>query len=124
MKKKHTAEEKQNWQDPLLRTAITVEEIENLAAQIRVGDKIKWEVLDSDITSQKGYRKKLVTLTVTRKSRYLLEAADSKDRIYSIRYAELAEAGHCSHYRPDLEQEETEDEARFKNLQSESGRCS
>ena len=35
-----------------------------------------------------------------------------------------AEAGHCSHYRPDLEQEETEDEARFKNLQSESGRCS
>ena len=33
-----------------------------------------------------------MTLTVTRKSRYLLEAADSKDRIYSIRYAELAEA--------------------------------
>ena len=92
MKKKHTAEEKQNWQDPLLRTAITVEEIENLAAQIRVGDKIKWEVLDSDITSQKGYRKKPVTLIVTRKSRYLLEAADSRGRIYSIRYADLAEA--------------------------------
>ena len=35
-----------------------------------------------------------------------------------------AEAGHCSHYRPDLEQEEAEDEARFKNPQSESGGCS
>ena len=92
MKKNHTAEEKQNWQDPLLRTAITAAEVENLAGQIRVGDKIKWEVLDSDITSQKGYRKKPVTLTVTRKSRYLLEAADRRGRIHSIRYAELAEA--------------------------------
>lgn len=90
--KKHTGEEKQNWQDPLLRTAITAEEVKNLAGQIRVGDKIKWEVLDSDITSQKGYRKKPVTLTVTRKSRYLLEAADSRGRIHSIRYTELAEA--------------------------------
>ena len=92
MKKKHTAEEKQNWQDPLLRTAITVEEIENLAAQIRVGDKIKWEVLYGDITIQKGYRKRPVTLTVTRKSRYLLETADGMGRMHSIRYAELAEA--------------------------------
>lgn len=83
---------KQDWQDPLFNTAITMDEVNRLAAGIQVGDKIKWEVLDSDITSQKGYRKKLVTLTVTRKSRYLLEAADSKDRIYSIRYAELAEA--------------------------------
>lgn len=92
MKKNHAAEEKQNWQDPLLKTAITAEEIKGLAAQIQIGDKIKWEVLDSEITSQKGYRKKPVTLTVTRKSRYLLEAADSRGRIHSIRYAELAEA--------------------------------
>ena len=35
-----------------------------------------------------------------------------------------AEAGHCGQYKPDLEQEEAEDEARFKNSQSESGRCS
>ena len=111
-------------EDSLMKTAITAEEVKGLAEQIRVGDQIAWKVLDSDMTSQKGYRQKRVTLMVTRKSRYLLEAADSRGRIYSIRYAELAEAGHCSHYRPDLEQEETEDEARFKNLQSESGRCS
>lgn len=37
-----------------------------------------------------------------------------------------AEAGYCSNYRPDLEQEEAKekDEERFKNPQSESGRCS
>lgn len=83
---------KQDWQDPLFNTAITMDEVNRLAAGIQVGDKIKWEVLDSDITSQKGYRKKPVTLTVTRKSRYLLEAADSRGRIHSIRYTELAEA--------------------------------
>ena len=83
---------KQDWQDPLFNTAITMDEVKRLAAGIQVGDKIKWEVLYGDLTIQKGYRKRPVTLTVTRKSRYLLEAADGRGRIHSIRYAELAEA--------------------------------
>ena len=83
---------KQDWQDPLFNTAITRDEVNRLAAGIQVGDKIKWEVLYGDLTIQKGYRKRPVTLTVTRKSRYLLETADGRGRIHSIRYAELAEA--------------------------------
>ena len=83
---------KQDWQDPLFNTAITMDEVKRLAAGIQVGDKIKWEVLYGGLTIQKGYRKRPVTLTVTRKSRYLLEAADGRGRIHSIRYAELAEA--------------------------------
>ncbi len=83
---------KQDWQDPLFNTAITMDEVNRLAAGIQVGDKIKWEVLYGDLTIQKGYRKRPVTLTVTRKSRYLLETADGRGRIHSIRYAELAEA--------------------------------
>ena len=83
---------KQDWQDPLFNTAITMDEVNRLAAGIQVGDKIKWEVLYGDLTIQKGYRKRPVTLTVTRKSRYLLETADGRGRIQSIRYAELAEA--------------------------------
>ena len=79
-------------EDLRMKAAITAEEVKGLADQIRVGDKIAWAVLDSDIASPKGYRTKKVTLTVTRKSRYLLETADSRGRIYSIRYAELAEA--------------------------------
>ena len=83
---------KQDWQDPVFNTAITMDEVNRLAAGIQVGDKIKWEVLYGDLTIQKGYRKRPVTLTVTRKSRYLLETADGRGRIHSIRYAELAEA--------------------------------
>lgn len=84
--------ERTEIENRLLKTAITAEEVKGLAEQIRVGDQIAWKVLDSNMTSQKGYRQKRVTLMVTRKSRYLLEAADSRGRIYSIRYAELAEA--------------------------------
>lgn len=79
-------------EDLRMKTAITAEEVRGLAAQVQVGDKIRWDVLDTDISSPKGYRTKKITLTVTRKSRYLLEAADSRGRIYSIRYVELAEA--------------------------------
>ena len=91
-KSKRAVVQKPEIEDLRMKTAITAEEVKGLADQIRVGDKIAWAVLDSDIASPKGYRKKKVALTVTRKSRYLLEAADSRGRIYSIRYAELAEA--------------------------------
>ena len=44
---------KQDWQDPLFNTAITMDEVNRLAAGIQVGDKIKWEVLYGDLTIQK-----------------------------------------------------------------------
>ena len=91
-KNKRVMVQKPEPEDLRMKTAITAEEVKGLAEQIRVGDQIAWKVLDSDMTSQKGSRQKRVTLMVTRKSRYLLEAADSRGGIYSIRYAELAEA--------------------------------
>lgn len=91
-KNKRAMVQKPEPEDLRMKTAITAEEVRGLAAQVQVGDKIRWDVLDTDISSPKGYRTKKITLTVTRKSRYLLEAADSRGRIYSIRYVELAEA--------------------------------
>ena len=90
-KNRCTAIQKQEWEDTLLRSAITAEEVKALADQIQIGDKIQWKVWNSDLGSQKSAPKKKACLTVVRKSRYLLEAADGRGRIYSIRYVELAE---------------------------------
>ena len=87
-----TAIQEKEWEEPLLRSAITAEEVKALADRIRIGDKIQWKVWNSDLGSQKSAPKKKACLTVVRKSRYLLEAADARGRIYSIRYVELAEA--------------------------------
>ena len=70
---------------------ITAEEIKKIADKISVGDKIRWKVWDSDLFSQKGKPSKKTVLTVTRKSKFLFEAAGKNGRIYSIRYAEIAE---------------------------------
>ena len=59
-----------------------------MAGQVRVGDKIEWKVITYKFDGKTKPRKK--KLTVTRKSRHLLEAADGKGRTYSITYAELA----------------------------------
>ena len=91
-KSKRVMVQKPEPEDLRMKTAITAEEVKGLAAQVQVGDKRRCDVWDTDISSPKGYRTKKITLTVTRKSRYLLEAADSRGRIYSIRYVELAEA--------------------------------
>ena len=91
-KNRCTAIQEQEWEDPLLRSAITAEEVKVLADGIQIGDKIQWKVWNSDLGSQKSAPKKKACLTVVRKSRYLLEAADGRGRIYSIRYVELAEA--------------------------------
>ena len=72
---------------------ITQEEIRRVAGQIRVGDKIEWKVITYTFDGKTKPRKKKPRkkkLTVTRKSRHLLEAADGKGRTYSITYAELA----------------------------------
>lgn len=70
---------------------ITANEIKKIADKISVGDKIRWKVWDSDLFSRKGKPSKKTVLTVTRKSKFLLEAAGKNGRIYSIRYAEIAE---------------------------------
>ncbi len=67
---------------------ITREEIRRVAGQIRVGDKIEWKVITYTFDGKTKPKKK--KLTVTRKSRHLLEAVDGKGRTYSITYAELA----------------------------------
>lgn len=67
---------------------ITQEEIRRVAGQVRVGDKIEWKVITYTFDGKTKPRKK--ELTVTRKSRHLLEAVDGKGRTYSITYAELA----------------------------------
>lgn len=67
---------------------ITQEELRRVAGQIRVGDKIEWKVITYTFDGKTKPRKK--ELTVTRKSRHLLEAVDGKGRTYSITYAELA----------------------------------
>lgn len=91
-KNRCTAIQEQEWENPLLRSAITAEEVRVLADRVQIGDKIQWKVWNSDLGSQKSAPKKKACLTVVRKSRYLLEAADGRRRIYSIRYVELAEA--------------------------------
>lgn len=70
---------------------ITADEIKKNADKISVGDKIRWKVWDSDLFSRKRKPSKKTVLTVTRKSKFLLEAAGRNGRIYSIRYAEIAE---------------------------------
>ena len=67
---------------------ITQEELRRVAGQIRIGDKIEWKVITYTFDGKTKPRKK--KLTVTRKSRHLLEAVDGKGRTYSITYAELA----------------------------------
>ena len=67
---------------------ITQEELRRVAGQIRIGDKIEWKVITYTFDGKTKPRKK--KLTVTRKSRNLLEAVDGKGRTYSITYAELA----------------------------------
>ena len=67
---------------------ITQEELRRVAGQIRVGDKIEWKVITYTFDGKTKPRKK--KLTVTRKSRHLLEAVDGDGRTYSITYAELA----------------------------------
>lgn len=67
---------------------ITQEELRRVAGQIRVGDKIEWKVITYTFDGKTKPRKK--KLTVTRKSRNLLEAVDGDGRTYSITYAELA----------------------------------
>ena len=91
-KNRCTAIQEQEWENPLLRSAITAEEVRVLADWVQIGDKIQWKVWNSDLGSQKSAPKKKACLTVVRKSRYLLEAADGRGRIYSIRYVELAKA--------------------------------
>ena len=67
---------------------ITQEELRRVAGQIRVGDKIEWKVITYTFDGKTKPKKK--KLTVTRKSRNLLEAVDGDGRTYSITYAELA----------------------------------
>lgn len=67
---------------------ITQEELRRVAGQIRIGDKIEWKVITYTFDGKTKPKKK--KLTVTHKSRHLLEAADGKERTYSITYAELA----------------------------------
>ena len=67
---------------------ITQEELRRVAGQVRVGDKIEWKVITYTFDGKTKPRK--TKLTVTRKSRHLLEAVDGDGRIYSITYAELA----------------------------------
>ena len=67
---------------------INQEELRRVARQIGIGDKIEWKVITYSFDGKTKPRKK--KLTVTRKSRHLLEAVDGKGRTYSITYAELA----------------------------------
>ena len=67
---------------------ITQEELRRVAGQIRIGDKIEWKVITYTFDGKTKPKKK--KLTVTRKSRHLLEAVDGEGRTYSITYAELA----------------------------------
>lgn len=67
---------------------VTQEELRRVAGQVRVGDKIEWKVITYTFDGKTKPKKKKIT--VTRKSRHLLEAVDGKGRTYSITYAELA----------------------------------
>ena len=67
---------------------VTQEELRRVAGQVRVGDKIEWKVITYTFAGKTKPKKKKIT--VTRKSRHLLEAVDGKGRTYSITYAELA----------------------------------
>lgn len=70
---------------------ITQEELDQIKEGIRIGDKITWEVPNLGAKGEKENTTRMLKLTVTHKSRYLFEAADSRGRIYSVRYAEVAE---------------------------------
>lgn len=73
------------------RGPITQEELDRIKEEIQIGDKITWEVLNLGAKGERENATRIVKLTVTRKSRFLFEAADSRGRIYSVRYAEVAE---------------------------------
>lgn len=70
---------------------IFFDEIRAAADSVRVGDKIRWEVLTGDPEKTGHFPRQLKTLTVTHKSRYLLTAVDSVGLVHSITYVELAQ---------------------------------
>lgn len=82
---------KQPQREPIPTGAITPEEIDQIKRDIQIGDKITWEVPNLGAKGERENTTRMLKLTVTHKSRYLFEAADSKGRIYSVRYAEVAE---------------------------------
>lgn len=92
-KKKSSKPHKPEPQKPQERFQgpITQEELDQIKEGIRIGDKITWEVPNLGAKGEKENTTRMLKLTVTHKSRYLFEAADSKGRIYSVRYAEVAE---------------------------------
>ena len=78
-------------EDRLLCHGILLEEVRAAADSVRVGDKIRWEVLTGDPEKTGHFPRQLKTLTVTHKSRYLLTAVDSVGLVHSITYVELAQ---------------------------------
>ena len=92
-KKKSSKQHKPEPQKPQERFQgpITQEELDQIKERIQIGDKITWEVPNLGAKGERENTTRMTKLTVTYKSRYLFEAADSRGRIYSIRYAEVAE---------------------------------
>ena len=78
-------------EDLRLKQAITVEEIRACAAEIQVGDPIKWRVLTGAADTQNHYPTTEKQLTVIRKSRNFLVAVDRAGLRHSIRYIELVQ---------------------------------
>ena len=92
-KKKSSKPHKPEPQKPQERIQgpITQEELDQIKKGIQIGDKITWEVPNLGAKGERENTTRILKLTVTHKSRYLFEAADSRGRIYSVRYAEVAE---------------------------------